>query len=134
MTVTATKISTNNFSVISKYMEAMQVEINPRQSYKDLTFWIITNLSHYHKEKPFAKSTVNAAPIADAAAAQSSKNEISTMILDKYKQRVLEHLLINKTIAGTMSNSTIPVSIVVGVISPNGTQVSGYGNIYDDCL
>ena len=33
----------------------------------------------------------------------------------------------NKTYA--ISNSSIPVSIVVGVISPNGTQVSGYGNI-----
>jgi serine-type D-Ala-D-Ala carboxypeptidase/endopeptidase len=38
-------------------------------------------------------------------------------------------LLNNKTIAAGISNSTIPVSIVVGVISPNGTQVSGYGNI-----
>ena len=35
----------------------------------------------------------------------------------------------NKTIASSISNSSIPVSIVVGVISPNGTQVSGYGNI-----
>lgn len=51
------------------------------------------------------------------------------MILDKYKQRVLEHLLHNKTIASGISNSTIPASIVVGVITPNGTQVSGYGNI-----
>jgi len=51
------------------------------------------------------------------------------MILDKYKQRVFEHLFNNKTIAAHISNSSIPVSIVVGVISPNGTQVSGYGNI-----
>ena len=51
------------------------------------------------------------------------------MILDKYKQRVFEHLLNNKTIAAGISNSSIPVSIVVGVITPNGTQVSGYGNI-----
>ena len=49
--------------------------------------------------------------------------------MDKYKHRVFEHLFNNKTIASTISNSTIPVSIVVGVISPNGTQVSGYGNI-----
>jgi len=51
------------------------------------------------------------------------------MVLDKYKQRVLEHLLNNKTIAASVSNSTIPVSIVVGVITPNGTQVAAYGNI-----
>jgi D-alanyl-D-alanine-carboxypeptidase/D-alanyl-D-alanine-endopeptidase len=51
------------------------------------------------------------------------------MILDKYKQRVFEHLFNNKTIVAHISNSSIPVSIVVGVLTPNGTQVSGYGNI-----
>jgi serine-type D-Ala-D-Ala carboxypeptidase/endopeptidase len=51
------------------------------------------------------------------------------MILDKYKQRVFEHLFNNKTIVAHISNSSIPVSIVVGVVTPNGTQVSGYGNI-----
>src|ERR687892_285308 len=61
------------------------------------------------------------------ASAQSSKNELSDIVLDKYKQRVLEHLFNNKTYA--ISNSSIPASIVVGVISPNGTQVSAYGNI-----
>lgn len=36
----------------------------------------------------------------------------------------------NKTIADNISsNSSIPVAIVIGVISPNGTQVSAYGNI-----
>jgi hypothetical protein len=38
------------------------------------------------------------------------------MILDKYKQRVLEHLLNNKT---GISNSTMPISIVVGIVTPN---------------
>jgi serine-type D-Ala-D-Ala carboxypeptidase/endopeptidase len=49
--------------------------------------------------------------------------------LDKYKPRVLEHLFDNKTIASTISNSSIPASIVVGIVSPNSTQVSGFGNI-----
>jgi CubicO group peptidase (beta-lactamase class C family) len=71
---------------------------------------------------------VNASPNANASA-QPVRNELSDMILDKYKKRVLEHLFNNETYAGTISNSSIPVSIVVGVISPNGTQVSGYGNI-----
>ena len=31
------------------------------------------------------------------ASAQSSKNELSDMVLDKYKQRVLEHLFNNNT-------------------------------------
>ena len=61
---------------------------------------------------------------------QSEVNDLSKVILEKYKPRVLEHLFNNKTIADTISsNSSIPVSIVVGIISPNGTQVSGYGNI-----
>ena len=59
----------------------------------------------------------------------SEANDLSKIILDKYKHRVLEHLFNNKTIADTISNSSIPVSIVIGVISPNGTQVSGFGNI-----
>jgi integrase/recombinase XerD len=33
----------------------MQTEINPRESYKKLTLVIITNLSRYHKGKPFSK-------------------------------------------------------------------------------
>ena len=51
----------------------------------------------------------------------SEANDLSKTILDKYKHRVLEHLFNNKTIASTISNSSIPipVSIVVGVISPN---------------
>jgi CubicO group peptidase (beta-lactamase class C family) len=61
---------------------------------------------------------------------QSETNDLSKTILEKYKPRVLEHLFNNKTIASNISsNSSIPVSIVVGVISPNGTQVSAYGNI-----
>lgn len=72
---------------------------------------------------------VSASPLNSNASAQSSKNELSDMVLDKYKQKVLEHLFNNNTYGSTISNSSIPVSIVVGVISPNGSQVSGYGNI-----
>ena len=61
---------------------------------------------------------------------QSEVNDLSKVILDKYKPRVLEHLFGNKTIASNISsNSSIPAAIVVGVITPNGTQVSAYGNI-----
>jgi integrase/recombinase XerD len=58
MTITATTTERNsksNSNHISKYMDAMQIEINPSQTYKDLTFGIITNLSRYHKDKPFEK-------------------------------------------------------------------------------
>ncbi len=59
---------------------------------------------------------------------QSETNDLSKVILDKYKPRVLEYLFNNKTITNNIYNSSIPVSIVIGVISPNGTQVSGYDN------
>ena len=63
----------------------------------------------------------------------AESNDLSKAILDKYKPTVLEHLFSNETITNTISsNSSIPVSIVVGVVSPNGTQVSGYGNISKD--
>jgi len=63
---------------------------------------------------------------------QSDINDLSKKILDKYKPRVLEHLFSNKTFASNISNSSIPASIVVGVVSPNGTTVSAYGNISKD--
>ena len=63
---------------------------------------------------------------------QSDVNDLSKKILDKYKPRVLEHLFSNKTFASNISNSSIPASIVVGVVSPNGTTVSAYGNISKD--
>ncbi|MGN6623939.1 MAG: serine hydrolase domain-containing protein [Candidatus Nitrosocosmicus sp.] len=63
---------------------------------------------------------------------QSEVSDLSKKILDTYKPRVLEHLFSNKTIASHISNSSIPASIVVGVISPNGTSVSEYGNISKD--
>jgi serine-type D-Ala-D-Ala carboxypeptidase/endopeptidase len=35
----------------------------------------------------------------------------------------------NNTAASLTSNSTLPISIVAGAVTPNGTQVSWYGNI-----
>ena len=59
MTITATTTertaSKANSNQISKYMDAMQIEINPSETYKVLTFGIITNLSRYYKDKPFEK-------------------------------------------------------------------------------
>jgi CubicO group peptidase (beta-lactamase class C family) len=63
----------------------------------------------------------------------AESNDLSKAILEEYKPRVLEHLFSNETIASNItSNSSLPVSIVIGVVSPNGTQVSGYGNISKD--
>jgi CubicO group peptidase (beta-lactamase class C family) len=55
-----------------------------------------------------------------------SETELSNMLLNQFKQIVFKYLT-NGT--STYSDSTIPVSIVVGVVSSNGTQVSEYGNI-----
>ncbi|HET6588867.1 MAG TPA: serine hydrolase domain-containing protein [Candidatus Nitrosocosmicus sp.] len=80
------------------------------------------------KESNLQSSSLSSSP--------SNKTEettnLSKAILDKYKPRVLEHLFSNETIANTISNSSLPVSIVIGIVSPNGTQVSAYGNISKD--
>ena len=82
--------------------------------------WNIPVSAQNPKENNLQSSSLN----------QSEVNDLSKTILDKYKPRVLEHLFGNKTIASNISsNSSIPVSIVIGVITPNGTQVSAYGNI-----
>src|SRR5919112_1716128 len=50
----------------------------------------------------------------------SSKNEISDALLEQFKEIVFKQL---------SSNSSSLVPIVVGIVTTNGTQVSGYGNI-----
>jgi serine-type D-Ala-D-Ala carboxypeptidase/endopeptidase len=47
------------------------------------------------------------------------------MLLDQIKQIVFKYLS-NGT---SISKSSIPISMVLGVVTPNGTQVSGYGNL-----
>jgi serine-type D-Ala-D-Ala carboxypeptidase/endopeptidase len=59
----------------------------------------------------------------------SSKNEISNALLEQFKEIVFKQLSSNSSNKIAMSNSSIPVPIVVGIITTNGTQVSGYGNI-----
>jgi serine-type D-Ala-D-Ala carboxypeptidase/endopeptidase len=59
----------------------------------------------------------------------SSKNEISNALLEQFKEIVLKPLSNNSSNKVAMSNSSIPVPIVVGIVTTNGTQVSGYGNI-----
>jgi len=59
-------------------------------------------------------------------ATNSSETELSNMLLNQFKQIVFKHLTNDSS---TSSDSTIPVSMIVGIVSSNGTQVSGYGNI-----
>jgi CubicO group peptidase (beta-lactamase class C family) len=59
----------------------------------------------------------------------SSKNEISNALLEQFKEIVFKQLSSNSSNKIAMSNSSIPVPIVVGIVTTNGTQVSGYGNI-----
>jgi serine-type D-Ala-D-Ala carboxypeptidase/endopeptidase len=50
----------------------------------------------------------------------SSKNELSNALLEQFKEIVFKQL---------SSNSSSLVPIVVGIVTTNGTQVSGYANI-----
>jgi len=61
----------------------------------------------------------------------SSKNEISNGLLEQFREIVFKQLSSNSSNKIGMSNSsiTVRVPIVVGIVTTNGTQVSGYGNI-----
>ena len=59
----------------------------------------------------------------------SSKNEISNALLEQFKDVVSKQLSSNSSDKSATSNSSITVPIVVGIVTTNGTQVSGYGNI-----
>src|SRR5690349_15786196 len=60
---------------------------------------------------------------------QSSTNELSNALLEQFKTKVFKQLSTNSSNMTSFSNFSIPISIVVGTITTNGTQVSGYGNI-----
>jgi serine-type D-Ala-D-Ala carboxypeptidase/endopeptidase len=68
----------------------------------------------YSQQQPSFATTTN-----------SLGKELSNMLLDQMKQIVFKYLS-NGT---SISNSSIPISMVLGVVTPNGTQVSGYGNL-----
>ena len=52
----------------------------------------------------------------------SHRNDVSNALLEQFKEIVFDHSL-----SGDSSNISAP--IIVGVVTPNGTQVSGYGNV-----
>jgi D-alanyl-D-alanine-carboxypeptidase/D-alanyl-D-alanine-endopeptidase len=60
---------------------------------------------------------------------QSSANKLSNALLETFKTKVFKQLSGNSSNHASFSNSGIPVSIVVGTVTPNGTQASGYGNV-----
>jgi len=60
---------------------------------------------------------------------QSSGNELSNALLKQFKTKALKQLSSNSSNKTSFYNSSIPISIVVGIVNTNGTQVSGYGNI-----
>lgn len=57
----------------------------------------------------------------------SSNNEISNALLEQFKEIVFNQSSSESSNNVAMSNSSIP--IVVGIVTTNGTQVSGFGNI-----
>ena len=60
---------------------------------------------------------------------QSSANKLSNAFLEQFKTKVVKQLSSNSSNKTSISNSSIPLSIVVGVVTTNGPQVSGYGNV-----
>lgn len=58
----------------------------------------------------------------------SSKSEISNTLLEQFKEIVFKQISSNSSNKNAISNSSITVPIVVGIVTTNGTQVSGYGN------
>jgi D-alanyl-D-alanine-carboxypeptidase/D-alanyl-D-alanine-endopeptidase len=60
---------------------------------------------------------------------QSSENELSNALLKQFKTKVVKQLSSSSSNQTSFYNSSIPISIVVGVVNTNGAQVSGYGNI-----
>ena len=61
-----------------------------------------------------------------------AENDISNTLLEQFKEIVFYHALSSNSSSNNnsaVSNSSISVPIVVGIVSPEGTQVSGYGNI-----
>ena len=59
-----------------------------------------------------------------------SRDDISNTLIEQFKEIILEHSLSrDASNISAVFNSSISVPIVVGIVTPNGTQVSGYGNI-----
>lgn len=50
----------------------------------------------------------------------------TTILLNQLKQKLFKYLTDRSS---SIFDSSIPVSIVVGIGTPNGTQISGYGNL-----
>jgi serine-type D-Ala-D-Ala carboxypeptidase/endopeptidase len=71
----------------------------------------------YSQQQPSFATTTN-----------SSEKELSNMLLNQMKQLVFKYLS-NSSSTFSSSNTSIPVSMVVGIVTPNGTQVSRYGNL-----
>jgi serine-type D-Ala-D-Ala carboxypeptidase/endopeptidase len=60
---------------------------------------------------------------------QLSANKLSNALLEQFKTKVFKQSSSKSSNQASFSNSSIPISIVVGTVTPNGTQVSGFGNI-----
>ena len=66
-----------------------------------------------------ARNSQNTTQFSTSTSTSSSKEQLSFVPLNQVKKMILESL----------GNKSKDVSIVVGVVTPNGTAVSGYGNI-----
>jgi hypothetical protein len=63
-----------------------------------------------------------------------SEHNISNILIEQFKEIVFDHPSSSNSSSSSantssVSNSSISMPIVVGIVSPDGTQISGYGNI-----
>ena len=79
----------------------------------------------FQNEFQLAFSQQQLTPITNSS--NSPKNEISNALLEQFKEIVFNQSSSKSSSNVAMTNSSIP--IVVGIVTTNGTQVSGFGNI-----
>jgi hypothetical protein len=92
--------------------------------------YFFSSLIVFKQQQIVAYSQQQHTSFDDTIPNNSTEKELSNMLLSQDKQIIFKYLT-NDTSnsSASSSNSSIPVSIVVGVVTPNGTQVSGYGNL-----
>ncbi|MGN6346707.1 MAG: serine hydrolase domain-containing protein, partial [Candidatus Nitrosocosmicus sp.] len=88
--------------------------------------------NHFQKQQQLQQYTIAAygqKHIIFNGSNQSSANELSNALLEQFKTKVVKQLSNNSSNMTSFSNSSFPLSMVVGTITTNGSQVSGYGNV-----
>jgi beta-lactamase family protein len=98
----------------------------------DIFLSVLLMISYFNFSNPFLQNEIQLAYSQRQTSVTnnsnySSNNEISNALLEQFKEIVYTQSSNKSSNNAATSNSNIP--IVVGIITTNGTQVSGIGNI-----